>query len=188
MPVQTLEAMGGSIPVWLVTPPFDVSAGPKALSVWDIDRDLAIGCIFRGVSVDRLSIILRTGIDVEPPNRHFFADHFEKAMEYGDWPKVILALDVKKVKRTFVEIPADTPQAEIASLRAIYPTLRTRNDGEALWLSRLPDQDPRVASPYEVAHGYWIPDDPRSALRGIVILASSKDEPALRALCSSPES
>ena len=52
---------------------------------WDTD--------FRGVGLDRLQTILATGVDVEPTTAPIFVSDFDKAWEYGGWPKVVMAFD-----------------------------------------------------------------------------------------------
>ncbi len=83
------------VPTWLV----DVPGGDKwfrpPFSSGDLVRTLNLsGCTFRGVASDRLRAVLRSGIDVEPPDSRIFAGPFDKAWEYGGWPKMLLALDV----------------------------------------------------------------------------------------------
>jgi hypothetical protein len=75
-----------SVPTDLVAPPFDW------VDLRELDPCL-IACAFRGVGVDRLGAVLRSGIDVEPSDSVIYVDFFDKAWEYGGMPKVILALD-----------------------------------------------------------------------------------------------
>ena len=59
---------------------------------------------FRGIGLGRLPTILATGIDVEPTTAPIFVSDFDKAWEYGDWPKVIMALDGMHLDYTYREI------------------------------------------------------------------------------------
>jgi hypothetical protein len=45
-----------------------------------MDRRL-FTCVFRGVAIDRLPVVLKTGVDVEPTDTVLFADFFDKAWE-----------------------------------------------------------------------------------------------------------
>lgn len=124
---------------------------------------------FRAVSYDRLPVILRTGIDVEPATAPIYVAGFEKSWEYGGWPKVIMALDGRQLERTYREIPADTPRDEIAQLMQDYPTRLESETGEYLWLTRLPQSDPGVGSLYERYDARWIPGDPFDALIAVFV-------------------
>lgn len=139
------------------------------------DRDL-IGCSFRGVSHDRLDCVLRSGIDVVPPDSTIYVDDFEKAWEYGGWPKVMLALDTERLSHTYRELRSDTPELELRALRQIYPTELKSADGEQLWLSRLSEDDPRISTEYEIAYARWIPGDPMQALRAVLIFVRPGDQ------------
>lgn len=56
--------------------------------------------------MDRLRVVLKTGVDVEPSNSVIWANDLEKALEYGDWPKVVMAFDSERLKRSWIEIEA----------------------------------------------------------------------------------
>ena len=77
---------------------------------------------FRGIGLGRLPTILATGIDVEPTTAPIFVSDFDKAWEYGDWPKVIMALDGMHLDYTYREITSETPADEAALLMLEYPT------------------------------------------------------------------
>lgn len=96
-----------------------------------------IGCGFRGVSWDRLGVVLSTGIDVEPTDATIYVDGFDKALEYGGWPKVIVALRSAQLDSAFREVSADTPPAQLAELERAFGTRLPSVDGSKLWLSRL---------------------------------------------------
>lgn len=142
--------------------------------LWKLSEELMECPDFRGVSFDRLETILATGIDVDPPTAPIFVSDFEKAWEYGGWPKVIVALDWRHLDRTFREIPADTPDEEIARLMIDYPTRIPDEAGERIWLTRLAESDPRAASPYEAAYARWIPGDPSDALRAVFVFVPER--------------
>src|SRR5262249_46250788 len=135
---------------------------------------------FRAVGADRLSAILSNGIDVEPTRSVIMVDCFEKAWEYGGWPKVMQALDWSCLDQSWREIPTDTPPGELTELRKIFPALLTSIDGSKLWLSRLPEGDPRIASSYEVSYGRWIPGNPFEALKAILVFSRPEDEQAVQ--------
>jgi hypothetical protein len=77
------------------------------------ERLALLGAIFRGVALSRLGTVLRQGIDVTPSHAPFYAEDFEKAWEYGGWPKMILALNPGQLDRTFREVASDAPLAEL---------------------------------------------------------------------------
>ncbi|MBI3928464.1 MAG: hypothetical protein HY319_23180 [Armatimonadetes bacterium] len=116
-------------------------------------------------------MVLKTGIDVGPSHHHTFVDFLEKALEYGGWPKLILALRSECLDRTFREVPRDTPPEEIAALKALFPTVLESNDGMKLWLSRLPHGDSALATSYEWSYAAWIPGDALDALTAVILAA-----------------
>src|ERR1700679_703606 len=87
----------------------DAVSPPMNNSFWNsLAIELAIDypdCGFRGVSIDSLPAVLQRGIDVRPTHAVIYVDHLEKALEYGGWPKVVLALKWDLIKQTFKEIP-----------------------------------------------------------------------------------
>lgn len=127
---------------------------------------------FRCVNADRLPVILRTGCDVEPSNAVMFVDHSaSKALEYGDRAnKVMLLFDGTQLRNSHREVPADFDPVELAELARDYPTRLVSEDGTHLWLSRLPEGNLRVNTPYEVEYARWIPGDPWKALQGVIVL------------------
>jgi hypothetical protein len=141
--------------------------------------------ISRGVALERFQTVRRTGIDVEPTDSVIYVDCFEKAWEYGEWPKMVLALNPSKMKRTFVEVSADVDEDKLALLRRTFPTVCRSTDGTKLWLSRLPEHDPRVASEYERAYAWWIDGDARDALEAVFICVRPQDGGAFKAIESS---
>jgi len=129
---------------------------------------LSEGC--RGVSADRLTYVLKHGIDVDPTDAPIWVSSIEKAMEYGGWPKLILVLDVKRLDRTFRELATSGDGTERAFLRRTFPTECASEDGSHVWLSRLAPTDRRLATGYEVAYGRWIPGNAREALLAILVV------------------
>ena len=142
-------------------------------SMWDL-------CSFRGVQLDALQAVLSRGIDVFPTDHFFFCDGFDKAVEYGGLPKLVMSIDGRSTDRTFREISAETPEIEIAELSRTFPTRLLSKDGRRFWMSRLPESDPRIAKPYEAHYARWIPGDPRNALRGLIVIARAQDCGELR--------
>lgn len=124
---------------------------------------------FRGVSYDRLPTILETGIDVRPTTAPIFVDDFEKAWKYGGWPKVIMALDAERLERTYREIAAGTPADEVSRLLQDYPRRLESEDGEFIWLTRLPASDTRATTAYERYYARWIPGNPMDALIAVFL-------------------
>jgi hypothetical protein len=138
-------------------------------ALWSKLPDEYLGSLFRAVSKDRLSTVLRQGIDVEPTNAVIWVNHLDKALEYGGWPKLVMALDYKFLERTFVELDADASEAEVTAVRRDYPTISKRSDSSKLFYSRLKEDDPQLCTPYEFDSAWWIPGDPWKALKGIFL-------------------
>ncbi|WP_433287790.1 hypothetical protein ACQPZQ_34270 [Pseudonocardia sp. CA-142604] len=174
--MEFLQIPGAAVSVWATTIDVDAHRRRPPFSRTDLWRtwpELA-GAMFRGVSSDRLQTVLQTGVDVVPTNSVIYAsDDFDKAWEYGDFPKVVLALDSRKVKPSWQMIPADTPPVELAEIGKVYPTAVPYSNGESLWLSRLPADDPRIATDYEASYAFWIPGNPLEAVRAVFVFMPS---------------
>lgn len=127
---------------------------------------------FRCVGLDRLPVVLRSGCDVEPSNAVMFMDHSPgKALEYGDRAnKVMLLFNAEQLRNSHREVPADLDPTELAELARDHPSRLVSEDGTHLWLSRLPEGDRRINTPYEVEYARWIPGDPWKALQGVIVL------------------
>ncbi len=125
---------------------------------------------FRCVDVSRLQHVVLNGVDVWPVNREIYATHFfEKAWEYGGWPKVTLVFDSDQLERSFKEVPVNIDAEVLAEIKKTYPTMvRTEVEG-SFWLSRLAEDDPHIAKPYEREYCRWISGDPFAALKALVI-------------------
>jgi hypothetical protein len=132
-------------------------------------------CGFRSVSIDRLDAILANGIDVDPPEGVIYVAEPDKALEYGEWPKVVLALKWKHLDRPFRQIPRSSSKEEVELLQQKFPTMLTTEDGLMLHFSRLPREDRRVMG-YEGDYGYWIPGNPWEALTAVFLLFRPEDE------------
>ena len=169
--MEFLQIPGVAVPTWTTTIDVDVHRHRLPFDERDLWRtwpELAV-CMFRGVSIDRLQTVLRAGIDVVPTDSVIYLSDFDKAWEYGDFPKIVLALDSQKVKASWQTIPADTPPVELAEIRKAYPTSIPCSDDESLWLSRLPADDPRIGTSYEASYAFWIPGDPLEAVRAVFV-------------------
>jgi hypothetical protein len=124
---------------------------------------------YRSVTLGRLERVLSTGIDVEPPTAVFSTDSWDKALEYGGWPKLLLVLNQNLLVHSTMRVPADTPAERLAELQSVRPTLVPSPDGRWLCLSRLTDG--RACDPYDIEFGRWIPERPLDALRAAVVLS-----------------
>lgn len=121
------------------------------------------------MNAERLSTVRATGIDVEPTDSAIYVGDFDKAWEYGGFPKLMLALDADRLEHTFTVLPDDADAETLAGVERRFPTV-IRRQGE-LWCSRLDADDPRLGSPYEVEYCRWIPDDPFDALRALLVFS-----------------
>ena len=125
---------------------------------------------YRGVALERLPIVLRSGCDVEPPDRAFWsAERIDKALEYGGLEKVLLVYDPRRLTRAWVVIEADCPAQDRADLARLYPTIVWDN-GESTKLSRLPPSEYHGGIGYD-DYAHWIPADPFEALLLIIAIA-----------------
>ena len=141
-------------------------------------------CGFRGISMESLPAVLERGIDVHPTDEVIFVDDLDKALEYGTWPKILLALRWSSLKSTFKELPPDATEAQIEIARSEFPTTITQEDGST-WCTRLKEDDRRIASGYEIAYSKWIPGDPWAAIRAVFVLGAPHDVASLERLLSS---
>lgn len=181
--MRTEKVADEPVPVWLIhlnDAEADWKPNVRHADLRNLDHDL-LRCEFRGVTFQRLDTVLSTGIDVDPPNSPIYTSSIEKACEYGGYPKLILALALDSLERTFREIPTSAPAEEVEALRNQFPTVLTSQDGEWLWMSRLSENDRRISSSYEVNYARWIPGDAVKCLRGLLIFLRAEDEVSVRA-------
>jgi hypothetical protein len=142
-----------------------------------------IGSAYRSVSIDRLPTVLRQGVDVEPTNAVIWADCLDKALEYGEWPKLVMALDYDFLRKTYVEVCANLPEDELAFVRRDYPTIKKSDDGSKLYCSRLGPDDPQRDTTYEYAHAFWVPGNPWDALQAVFIFYRPQDLSQIENVC-----
>ena len=167
------------VPVWTAAvdakthqhhPPITQRALRESFDVLSWDTE------FRSVGLDRLPTILATGVDVEPTTAPIFVSDFDKAWEYGGWPKVAMAFDGMHLERTYREvIISDTAADEINRLMVDYPTRIEDLAGERLWLTRFSETDTRATSAYEREFARWIPGDPFGALLAVFVFMPEGD-------------
>ena len=134
-----------------------------------------IGATMRGVGLDRLPLVLASGIDVQPADAVVYVDELDKALEYGGEEKLILILDPNNLASTWEEVDASLDPKRLSDLRSRYQTELRSEDGRTVWFSRLPRSDRRVSSDYEVAYARWIPGDPQEALLGLLLVGPDLD-------------
>jgi hypothetical protein len=154
---------------------------PKWLEDWYFKkfaewcRDVAKkGVVCRGVSLERLSHVLAHGVDV-PTGYPLWVDiSLDKAWEYGGPRKVVLVLSNEFLEVSHRVLPIETPEAELETYKKKYKTIL--RDEKEIWLSRLPENDRRVGSPYEVGHCRFPIGDPRKALVALLVVIPPDDE------------
>lgn len=95
-------------------------------------------------------------------------------MEYGYWPKIIMAFDSEKLTNTWKEISSEINKQELRNLRKIYPTIEKSIDGQKIFLSRLSEDDPRRNTDYEIAYAKWVKGNPFDALRFVLIVLQNR--------------
>jgi hypothetical protein len=78
--------------------------------------------LYRVVDSQRLTTIMATGVDVEPPDSPLFASmHIEKALEFGGNPKVVQAFHAARLQQTFVDVPPGVSKRELNKLKKRFP-------------------------------------------------------------------
>lgn len=179
-PVHAVRLIDHPVPVWVlnVSDPHPHRPPLDERQLVDLDARLPL-CAFRGVSIERLATVLRTGVDVDPTDAPIYVSDLDKAWEYGGFPKLVLALDRRSLDRTFRELPSASSADERRAVRKTFPTVLEGIDGDTLWFSRLAPDDPGITKPYEVEYARWIPGDPFEALRAMLVFASNRDLDAL---------
>lgn len=135
---------------------------------------------FRATNLSRLPVVLATGVDVEPSTHHIYAADFEKAWEYGKFPKVIAAYRADRLDRTFRTLPLD-PALDERSERRQRPYEYRYEWADTRFISQIRHTTPGGPG-YEWEYGYWIPGDAREALVGLFTYGSVDDLGTIRGL------
>jgi len=73
---------------------------------------------------------------VEPTTHHIYASTFDKAWEYGKYPKVIAAYRADRLDRTFRTLPLE-PGVSETEVRNEFPHEYTYDMGGVRFLSKL---------------------------------------------------
>jgi hypothetical protein len=172
--VEFKRLIAEQVPVWVASVDAEKHEYHPPLSERDLREsfDVLKGYLveYRGVSLERLPIILATGVDVEPPTHPIFVcDDLDKAWEYGGLPKVVMAYDGMQLKSTYKQVVvADTTSDELAKLMSDYPTHIESPAGDRIWFTRFPGHT-RPGFAYEREYARWIPGDPFDALRAVFV-------------------
>jgi hypothetical protein len=132
-------------------------------------RLLTFAC--RGVALNRLDSVLQHGIDVWPTDHPIFVDDWDKALDYGGWPKLLLLLHRDQLRPTWHEVSATLDPVELSDLRKTHPNQLVSTDGSKLWLTRFNLDVPQAGTAYEADYGYYIPGNPFDALAALLVLA-----------------
>lgn len=147
----------------------------------DQAKTLTARCLWRGTSLVHLDRVHATGIDVDPPTGPFFAGGFYKALEYGGWPKLVLALDRERLDPCWREVVlSDVSERDLDDFEKTFPTRLPSPDGSRAWFSKLPEGDRRLASAYEREYGFWIPGPSPAVLRAALVLERMEEPVAGR--------
>tara|TARA_B100000029_G_C17092220_1_gene784676 strand:+ start:55 stop:633 length:579 start_codon:yes stop_codon:yes gene_type:complete len=139
---------------------------------FELKYEIKNPCLFRGTKLIHLKKVIENGIDTNP---FYGSDYADKALEYGNEDfedlnngKILIMLDLFKIKRSGEEIEANTNDPNINILRKKYKKEILRNDKKAIWLTMFEDR--RHPIHYEQQYGYWIPPKTKNFLKGIIIL------------------
>jgi|SRR5689334_15979013 hypothetical protein len=162
----------GALPILIVGAASNLRKEAAKLAESWFFKNGIIPCQCRGVNLDRLPDILRNGCDVYPTNSPMFmAADFGKAIEYGGDSQVIQIFDVKKTKRTWIEIDSNEDPAVIENLKETYTSWESSVNGNRIWFSMFPIDHPARTKAYEADYGWFIPGDAKEALIGLAIFA-----------------
>ena len=169
------EITGHPLPIYFIRCDYEKNKFRPAFDHFDLllnlDKNL-LSCAFRGTKFQNLLHILNHGVDVDPNNPIIYADVFEKAWEYGGWPKIILGYDYDCLEKTYKEVSTDISEDRYLELKKKYPTEMKSVDGNKIWFTKLDADDTRVATQYEISYAKWIKCAPAEALQVIFIFAS----------------
>ena len=132
----------------------------------------AVWTYARGVTLDRLPVVMQTGVDVTPTTAPIYVSDIAKALEYGGPQKVLILFKRTALDRTFRAVDATLDPTELAALRTTFPTIAHSQDGSTLWLSRLPEGHRHRAKSFEMDYIRWIPGDPWEALLAVFVLGT----------------
>lgn len=127
-----------------------------------------VPAVYRGFDIERLPMVLETGLDVPARSAFFATPHCSKAWEYpaGRQLAAILILDQTCTERSYVAEPlsADPPtRPDPATFHSEYV-----DEGLMIYTRFERDRGTRTFR-YEQMYGYWLPGDARAALLGVVI-------------------
>lgn len=178
--VYPVRLVADDLPCMLVVAEQPTGFKRKRLSeqIWDLVlRVTDRGTLARGTTADRLNAILQGGVDVRPTDAPLYAVlGGDKAAEYGcHEDQVIQFLDMDCLERSYQNVPATTPAAELEAIKKTFPYLDEAVGGDSLWLTRfVPDGNPARAV-YESGYGYYVPGDARRALRCVLLLSDDFD-------------
>lgn len=162
-----------NVPIWhmmvshIEHSPEDVKAIEASLQKGFVTQE------YRSVAYSRekLANILLTGIDVVPTTAIFYSGRLTKALFYGDRPKIVMMLDLTKLKPTMINLGKDPTLEDVYNFSGTYP-YSTQDRSGNYWVSRNGVERTRFG-PEEHAYGHWIPGDAREALQGVLILDES---------------
>lgn len=160
----------GSAPVWLIDAPFDPYTAPLSdIGIATTLLNSNFGCTFRAVPIERLPLVLKNGIDIEPTNGPIWVGDFAKAWEYGGFPKVVMALEWNRLGPSFVSTLRDGGQRSVEELKERYPYVT--EVGDELWFSLVENPNPG----YEVPYGRQVLGSPHDALVAVIIFGATED-------------
>src|SRR5262249_32033650 len=115
------------------------------------------------------------GIDVLPTDSVIYANDLEKASEYGGRDGLIMLLNPSEMRRSYMMLDASADPDNRRHIEQEYGTDPIIFPEGTLFYSRLPPTDRRRGTPYEVANGWYIPNDPFKVLSGVIICAGQTD-------------
>lgn len=174
--IKNLNHLGTApIPVYLGIVPTQDLKRIKPEWVWrnaswinELDATL-LGCEFRGVTAAALDRVVTNGIDVLPTDSPIFVcGQFDKAWEYGGFPKLIMALRHQHLDWTWRMTSPETPDDELEAILRVFPSRIELGDGY-VHHSRFAPDSTAIGTPYETEYARWIPGDPWEALHSIFL-------------------
>jgi hypothetical protein len=141
--------------------------------------------LLRGTKFDNLLKVVNFGVDVIPTDSPIFlSDDPCKAIEYG-WDlenekMIILAYKSIGIQRSWVEVSSDLAEQELKNILRTYPTIEYSIDRSKIFLSKLSLDDSRRNTAYEIAYGYWIPNNPMEQIFSVFLIGKFTESEILR--------
>jgi hypothetical protein len=130
------------------------------------------GVVCRSANLDRLTHVLEYGIDVPLGVPLWVDSSIGKAWEYGGPLKLLMFFSNDKLQTSHRVVPLSTHPDELDLYRKEYQTIRRLED--RIYMSRLPENDSRVGTNYEIAYCRFPVGNPLDCLVALLVAVPSE--------------